>query len=224
MSGNAIAVTARGLFDYRSMFLLDDETINSASFLDCAAGASSFGAQVRARKGHVISVDPIYDQPTEEIVTRVRKNLANSGKWFADNDEAIDWNYLGTHLAYCRATDAIVDLFADDYRRSSDQYVAGMLPNLPLADDAVDICLTGNFLFAYSELMSAREHVEALLELTRVARSQVRAHPVDDRGGEDISQLVDEVCEGLAAAGCTVELVAPEHSWLKGARTMIVSK
>ena len=224
VNGDGIAVTARGLFDYRSMFLLDDNAINSTSFLDCAAGASSFGAQVRARNGRALSVDPIYDQPAEQIVARVRNNLANSGKWFAANDAAIDWNYLGTHLAYCRATDAILDLFADDYRRSPSQYLAGRLPNLPLADDAVDMCLTSNFLFAYSELMSAREHIESLLELTRVARSEVRAHPVDHRGGSDISLLVEEVCEGLTAAGCTVKLVAPEHSWLKGARTMIVSK
>src|SRR5690606_8688826 len=55
-----IAVTPRHLADYRIMFLRTDEELRSGRMLDCPAGASPFGAQVRARGGTVVSVDPAY--------------------------------------------------------------------------------------------------------------------------------------------------------------------
>lgn len=62
------AVTARGLFDYRHGFDLDDTELRAGPILDCAAGASPFAAQARARGATVTSVNPLYDQVTAEIV------------------------------------------------------------------------------------------------------------------------------------------------------------
>ena len=50
----AIAVTARDLADYRHMFALGDDMLAQCAFLDCASGASTFGAELRARGGQVL--------------------------------------------------------------------------------------------------------------------------------------------------------------------------
>jgi hypothetical protein len=57
-----VVVTPRPPSDYRNMFLLDDGLLEGP-ILDCPGGASPFGAQVRARGGIVVSVDPAYRQP-----------------------------------------------------------------------------------------------------------------------------------------------------------------
>ncbi len=80
---DGIAITPRPLFDYRRMFLLTDEELIAGPILDCPAGASPFGAQVRARGRTVTSVDPVYVSSREEILDRVRLNLTGAPEWLA---------------------------------------------------------------------------------------------------------------------------------------------
>jgi len=51
------------------MFLITDADLIAGPILDCPAGASPFGAQVRALGGTVISVDPAYSVSPAEIIT-----------------------------------------------------------------------------------------------------------------------------------------------------------
>jgi hypothetical protein len=53
------AVTARGLFDYRYAFDLDDTELRAGPILDCVAGSSPFAAQACARDAAVTSIDPV---------------------------------------------------------------------------------------------------------------------------------------------------------------------
>ncbi|MGH3559010.1 MAG: hypothetical protein ACRDTK_16220 [Mycobacterium sp.] len=52
----AIAVTARGLDDYRQMFALDNDRLAQCSVLDCASGTSAFAAELRARGASTMRV------------------------------------------------------------------------------------------------------------------------------------------------------------------------
>ena len=174
------AVTARGLFDYREMFVLDPGELSAASILDCPVGASPFGAQARARGGTVTSVDPIYDQSAETIVARVRANLDNADAWLSDHAETIDWSYLGSTDAHIRASEVAADLFATDYTAHREDYRAAGLPELPFPDQTFDLTLSANLLFVYPEVFNVDAHIAALLELCRVTRGEVRVHPVCD--------------------------------------------
>jgi hypothetical protein len=144
-----VAITARGLTDYAQMFDLDDAVLRQNSFLDCASGASTFGAQVRLRGGTVISVDPAYGGDAEEIRERVAANLAGAGSWLEQQSAALDWDYLGSAQAYIRSSALALDLFTSDFVANRRHYVAGALPQLPLPDGAVEIAVCANFLFAY---------------------------------------------------------------------------
>src|SRR5690348_1556746 len=91
-----IAVTARGLDDYRHMFALDDSTVTQYEFLDCAAGASAFGAELRARGGQVRSADPLYGAGLDAIRPRALHNLDHCEQWLGTHSDAIDWDHLGS--------------------------------------------------------------------------------------------------------------------------------
>jgi len=94
-----IAVTPRPLSDYRNMILLDDQDLVAGPILDCPGGASPFGAQVRARGGTAVSVDPVYDQPRDVLVERARADLDRTEAWMAANPSNFDWSYLGSARA-----------------------------------------------------------------------------------------------------------------------------
>jgi hypothetical protein len=217
-----IAITARGLNDYAQMFDLDDAVLGQNSFLDCASGASTFGAQVRLRGGTVISLDPAYSQDAEIIRGRVETYLAGARSWLMQQDDAINWDYLGSPDAYVCSSTVGLDLFTYDFTAHPCHYVAGALPRLPLPDNAVDIALCANFLFAYSESSDATETASAIGELTRVARSHVLVHPIRHRSGAAV-QYLETVLAQLSAQDVHVDIWTPAASWLLNAQTLRVT-
>jgi hypothetical protein len=101
------------------MFDLDDAELHQSSFLDCASGASTFGAQMRLRGGTVLSVDPVHNEGAEAIRRRVETNLAGARSWLVQQDDAINWDYLGSPDAYVGASTAGLDLFTYEFRGPS---------------------------------------------------------------------------------------------------------
>src|SRR5437588_812656 len=78
--------------------------------LDCPGGSSPFGAQVRARGGTVISVDPAYTMAKDELAARIRSDLAKLRVWVDANLDVGNWDYLGNPDALMRWWDLAVDL------------------------------------------------------------------------------------------------------------------
>ena len=218
-----VAITARGLTDYMHMFDLDDAALTQRSFLDCASGASAFGAQVRLRGGTVISVDPAYSSSVETIRERVQTNLAGARSWLMQRDAAINWDYLGSARAYIATSTMGLDLFSYDYTAHRHHYVVGALPRIPLPDNVVDVALCANYLFAYGELTDAAQTAAAIAELARVARSHVLIHPLRHRCGAPVDDL-DPVLDQLSAQDLSVEISTPSASWLVNAQTLRVSR
>jgi hypothetical protein len=129
-----IVVTPRSLSDYRDLFLLGDGDLLGGPILDCPGGASPFGAQVRARGGTVVNVDPEYHRPLDELVERVRADLERTAAWMDANPGNFDRSYLGSPRAVTRAFELAAELFAGDYAPDGRRYVAAGLPELPFAD------------------------------------------------------------------------------------------
>jgi hypothetical protein len=220
----AIAVTARGLDDYRQMFALDDDTLAQCEFLDCASGASSFGAQLRSRNGQVLSVDPLYGAGLDAVRQRALHNLNNCEQWLSAHTDVIDWDHLGSPAAYRRKGLRSLTLFTADFAAHPDRYLAASLPSIPLGDDAVDVALCANFLFAYADAFDANFHVAAITELARVARSEVLIHPISARDGRNLGDFTDAVDRGLSAAGLHTQIFLAPSTWLRGASTMRISR
>lgn len=190
-----LAVTPRPLQAYRDMFLLTDDELATGPILDCPAGASPFGAQVRALGGDVVSVDPAYAIPRAELVARARFDADRVADWQRANPAVFDWSYLRSPDAMNRSWREAIEEFAADFAPDSARYAAATLPTLPYPDRHFALAVSGFLLFVYPELLDTGDHLAALLELSRVTRGEVRVYPLHDTVGAPYAAL-----PGLRAA------------------------
>lgn len=202
---DSLVITPRPLSDYRNMFLLTDDELVAGPILDCPAGASPFGAQVRARGGSVVSIDPTYALSRDELVTRIGTDLARLDVWINANTNAPDWNYLGSPKALMRAWELAIDFFLSDYEPDGVRYLAASLPSLPFPDNHFRLALSSHLLFVYPDFLSFDMHVASLLELARVTSGEVRAFPLVDTSGAPYPRL-DDVRAALAEHGIGTEI------------------
>jgi hypothetical protein len=209
-----VVVTPRPLSDYRNMFLLDDGLLEGP-ILDCPGGASPFGAQARARGGIVVSVDPAYRQPPDELVVRVRADLDRTAAWMAANPTNFDWSYLGSPEAVMRAFEVAAELFATDYAPDGRRYVAAALPTLPFGDGWFRLTLSSHLLFVYPDQLDFDWHLASLLELVRVTSGEVRVYPVVDTVGRAYPRL-DELRAALDRRAVHSELRTANCAWQPG--------
>jgi hypothetical protein len=200
----AVAVTPRPLAAYRDMFLLTDDDLRAGPILDCPAGASPFGAQVRALGGEVVSVDPAYSAP-DGLVARAAADVERISAWQRAHPAGFNWDYLGSPEALGRMWTAAFEGFAADFRPDGSRYVAAALPRLPFDDNRFALTLSGFLLFVYPELFGPAELLAALLELTRVTSGEVRIYPVQSSSGEPYAELA-ALRAALAVQGVETEL------------------
>jgi hypothetical protein len=184
-----LAVTPRPLADYRTMFSLTDSELRAGPLLDCAAGASPFGAQVRLRGGSVVSADPLYTVARDELVELATRDAERIADWVAANPEAFDWDYLGAPGPALRAWELAIDLFARDYEPDGRRYVAASLPSLPFPDGYFRLAVSGYYLFSYPAQVTFDGHIAAIAELVRVTAGEVRLCPLIDTATTEYPRL-----------------------------------
>ncbi len=93
------------------------------------------------------------------------------------------------------------------------------LRSLPFQDGAFDLALCSHLLFTYSEQLSASFHVEAVLEMCRVAR-EVRIFPLLEMSGEP-SEHVPAVCKALDRQGFRWAIEAVEYEFQRRGNKML---
>jgi hypothetical protein len=184
----AVAVTPRPLPAYRDMFLLTDDELRAGPILDCPAGASPFGALVRALGGQTVSVDPAYGEP-DGLVDRVAVDIDRIADWQRANPAGFNWSYLGSPEELARTWTAALEVFAADFAPDGARYVTAALPRLPFPDDHFTLALSGFLLFVYPELFGEDELLAALRELARVTDGEVRVYPITTSAGEPYAEL-----------------------------------
>jgi hypothetical protein len=215
-------VTPRPLFDYRNMFLLTDEDLTGGPILDCPAGASPFGAQVRARGGTVVSVDTVYG-PREAVAERVSATLRHVREWLVTDPPGLDWAYIGSPDAIMRAFEVSADFFLADYAPDSPHYVAASLPSLPFADGEFRLTVSSHLLFTYPNFVSFDQHVAYLLEMARVTTEEVRVCPVADAAGVRYPRL-EELRTALSGHGVRTELRPARSAYGAGGDEILVCR
>ena len=91
-------------------------------------------------------------------------------------------------------------------------------------DGAVDVALCANFLFAYADVLTVDFHVDAIVELARLARCELLVHPANHRDGSNIDSFIAEVRDRLAEVGLRCSTFAAPGSWLRDAMTIRATK
>jgi len=218
-----LVVTPRPLSDYRNMFLLTDDELLGGPILDCPSGASPFGAQVRARGGTVVSVDPAYRAGADELAARIGADRAMLRPWLHANLDNVDWAYLGSPDALFRHWELATDFFLADYEPDGERYVAAALPSLPFPDKHFSLTVSSHLLFTYPDLLTFDDHVAGLRELVRVTRGEVRAFPLVDTAAIVYTRL-GEVRDALADLSVHTEIRPAACAYTKGGTDMLVCR
>ncbi len=219
-----VVLWGRSLDEYQRMFALDFD--NGGADLDrrilgVGDGPASFNAELTARGGSVVSVDPVYDFSREQIAARIDATYDEVVDQLRQNQESFVWQFFDSPDAVARERRRAMDAFLADYDagRAAGRHLAGALPSLDFADGAFDLALCSHFLFLYSEQFSQDFHVAAVRELCRVA-SEVRIFPLLALGGTP-SPHVEAVRAALEADGCSTSIVTVDYEFQRGGNQMM---
>jgi hypothetical protein len=173
------------------MFALSDADLARGPILGCADGPASFNAEAVARGVRVVSCDPLYQYSAQAIRARIEVTSAAVLEQTRLNAETFVWRDIKSVADLAHIRHSAMNTFLGDYvsGRRRRAYVAGHLPSLPFAGDTFAIAVCSHFLFLYSDLLDERFHVDAVLELCRVA-GDVRIFPLRTLAAEP-SELVE---------------------------------
>ena len=186
----------------------------AGSVLDCCAGGSSFVAS----SSNAVAVDPAYALGHAELARLVRAGLHDGDQIILANRDRFEWSWYGSIERRAAIRRAAADSFLADLRARPARYVAGALPDLPLASDGVDLALCSHLLFTWANQLSESWHLQAIRELLRVARREVRIFPLVLQGTADPIPFLSRLRSSLPAS----ELRAVPYRFQRGADQMLV--
>lgn len=211
-----LAITSRPLRAYRDMFLLTDDELTAGPVLDCPAGASSFGAQLRVLGGEAVSVDPAYATPRDALLAMAQADLDRVVAWHRAEPANFNWDYLESPDSFDGLLQGGLVEFAADFALDDLRYVAAGLPVLPFEDARFALSVSGFFLFVYPDVLGFDDHRRCLAELARVTDGEVRVYPVHDTAGATYPAL-DDLRTALCANGVETELRSTGCSYVSSA-------
>src|SRR3954466_4232846 len=111
---NSVVPWGRSFDEYVKMFALSEGDLGR-SILDCAAGPSSFNAEMSSRGGRVISCDPIYEFSAAQIRARVGEVRDDMIRQVRGQREEFVWEYIRSpeHLEKMRM--GAMENFLEDF-------------------------------------------------------------------------------------------------------------
>ncbi|WP_193571739.1 class I SAM-dependent methyltransferase [Haloarcula sp. JP-L23] len=219
--GEQFRFIGRTFEEYARMFGLAPTALAGTTILDCPGGPGSFTAIAAQRADRTLAVDPMYGRPVGELATVCADAVERTVAQLHEKRGLFVWDEYGDVATRGRYLRAAAQRFLADYARHPGRYVGAALPRLPFATDSVDHVLSGNLLFLYDDRLSERFHVEALLELARIAREDVRVFPLHSLDGER-SESLSPVVDTLRDAGRSVRLEPVDYEFQPGATETLV--
>ena len=210
----------RSFDEYVSMFALTAADLDKR-ILGCGDGPASFNAAMHRMGKAVVSVDPLYQFTREEINGRVQEAYPTIMEQLLANQAAYVWTTITSpqHLGRIRM-DAMADFLEDyDQGKADGRYVPHELPCLPFHDGTFDLALCSHLLFTYSEQLSASFHIQAIIDMYRVAK-EVRIFPILDMNGQP-SRHIPAVCDVLNGQGYRWAIQAVKYEFQRGGNKML---
>lgn len=172
------------------IFSLKASDVQSRSILDCGAGPGSLSHTLRRLGAEPTAVDPSYQLSDAELSEQTRLDIQYVAEQM--QGDPLFHNNFDT-ASYLRAKHKALNEFLADKALHPHTYVAGALPRLPFCDESFDLSLCGSLLFSYSPhtdggLMEGNAldllwHTQAIAELLRVSRYEVRIYPAHTQWG-----------------------------------------
>ena len=190
-----VLVSARSLAEYTDMFGLDGADLGGR-IVDCPGGAASAVAEICESGGRAIAVDPQYARGVDDLRARILADVERSLAQKHAREFDYDWDVRGGVVGHEVIRRSAADRMLADLAAAPERYVAGSLPSVPLASDSADLVLCSHLLFTYADRMDLIDHVEAIVEMARIA-PEVRIYPLVDHAGNPLPELVRSVIAKL---------------------------
>ena len=217
---NDIVPWGRSFDEYRRMFNLSDRDLQGR-VLGCADGPASFNAEATRLGYRVVSCDPLYRFERSDIADRIAATSSEVLEQTRKNQHEFVWDSIPTVEALGRVRTEAMRRFVDDFEsgKTGRRYVDAALPDLPFPDESFDLAVCSHFLFLYTEQLGEPFHLDALVELCRVA-PEVRVFPLLALGGQP-SRLVSAMTRRLREAGHEVAIERVPYEFQRGGNEMM---
>ncbi|MCO1661065.1 methyltransferase domain-containing protein [Pseudonocardia humida] len=194
-----VLISSRSLAEYRAMFGLSDADLTGA-VLDCAAGGSSFVAEL-GPGADAVAVDPAYARPDVELAAALAGDTRRCADIAVEHADEFVWDWYRTPRRRDRMRAVAAARFLDDKAARPERYRAGSLPDLPFPDSGFDLVLCSHLLFTWADPLDLQWHANAVDELLRVARGEVRLYPLVRRGAGEAVPFLPALREHVRARG-----------------------
>lgn len=210
----------RSLREYELMFLLSAAD-RRTRILDCAAGPSSFNAELTAAGGVVCSIDPLYQFTGAEIQRQFFQTLDQVIKQVKATSQNWVWSHHRDPNDLRQNRINVMNMFVADYPagQGTGRYICSSLPPLPFEQDRFDLALSSHFLFLYSDHFDEAFHLDAIRAMLRVAR-EVRVFPLLALRAER-SQHLEPICDCLRREGYTFSIERVGYELQRGGNEML---
>lgn len=100
----------------------------------------------------------------------------------------------------------------------------GRLPDLPFADAAFDLVVSSHLLFSYADRLGFSFHREAILELVRVTRDELRTFPLVAMGSALLYPHLDQLLAQLHSHDIAGHVVDVDYEFQAGGNQMLVCR
>lgn len=224
ISLDAVYPWGRTLEEYRDIFLLDDNDL-SGTILGCADGPASFNYEATQLGTKVISCDPLYTYSYLDIERRVYEANEYITKQVTENSSHYNWEYLfKNHKDLSQKRLKTMGCFLEDFKLNyqHQRYISAELPHPPFKSGYFELALVSHFLFLYDDVLSYQFHLDAILELCRVAK-EVRIFPIVsnfDKNSTHLNSLMTE----LSSKGFITKIKTSNYKFISSSSDFLVIK
>jgi hypothetical protein len=183
--------------EYLRMFNLNLDDLIDGKVLDCAAGASSFKA------------DLLCDKCKEHMEVLV-EGLASVDSFI--------WSFFRDLEDLKEQRNQACSEFIMDYKNHKNRYISADLTDLPFEEGTFKMVLCSHLLFIYDHRLDYEFHLKSIQEMLRVSSSELRIYPlVKNRGLK--SEFVNHIIKDLPDV--QTEIVKVNYEFRKGGNEML---
>lgn len=217
-------ISSRSLGEYRAMFALTEADL-ARRILDCPGGTASFTAEVNAAGGNATACDPIYAQHgPDDLFARSLTETERANRYVRAHPGQYRWSFFPDADDHQRSRISAGTLFAGDFRHHPRRYVPGRLPELPFADASFELVLSSHLLFSYADRLDLAFHQQAICELMRVARDELRVFPLVAMGSPVSYPPLDGLLAGLRGSDIVGWVVGVDYEFQAGGNQMLICR
>ena len=208
----------RTWLEYLKMFDLSSEELAGGKILDCAAGASSFTAEMSKRGFDVTAVDILYNEDPDVLCDKCRYHMKILVEGLGSVDHFV-WSFFNDLEDLKNQRNQACREFIDDYRNQMGRkYITADLTSLPFEDNRFSMVLCSHLLFINDHRLDYEFHLNSIKEMLRVTSRELRIYPLVKNKGIK-SEFIEPIINDLQ--DFEVNIVKVDYEFRNGGDEMI---